>query len=115
MLRGCGNRSPHYCGQSTAPRLHAALGQQPPEPPDLTRGCLPLQCRHTSPWHLSCVCRIATCSSLLKEEDDANTPKDPWGTDFPRDRVPGGRVRASRPADKADRKVPRAGVQLLQL
>src|SRR5438046_6740817 len=66
MLRSCGNSSPRYCRQSTAPRLHAALGQQLPEPPDLTRRCVPLQRRHSSPWHLSCVCRIPTCSSLLR-------------------------------------------------
>src|SRR6266550_5917003 len=66
MLRSCGNSSPRYCRQSTAPRLHAALGQQLPEPPDLTRRCVPLQRRHTSPWHPSCVCRIPTCSSLLR-------------------------------------------------
>src|SRR5205823_6526833 len=56
----------HYCRQSTAPRLHAALGQQLSGSPDLTRRCVPLQRRHTSPWHLSCVCRIPTCSSLLR-------------------------------------------------
>src|SRR5205814_2347274 len=28
--------------------------------------CVPLQSRHSSPWHLSCVCRIPTCSSLLR-------------------------------------------------
>src|SRR5438034_8630816 len=66
MLRSCGSSSPHYRGQSTAPRLHAALGQQLTELPDLTRRCVPLQRRHTSPWHLSCVCRIPTCSSLLR-------------------------------------------------
>ena len=31
VLRECGSKTRKYCIQSTAPRLHAALGQQPPE------------------------------------------------------------------------------------
>src|SRR2546428_14131519 len=41
----------------------------------------------------------AVASGCFMEETDANTPKDRWGPDLPRDRVAGSRLRGHRHAD----------------
>src|SRR5437588_4361167 len=102
VLRSCGSSSPHDCGQTAAPRLHAALGQQLSEPPDLTRRCVPLQRRHTDITLAPLVCLSHTHLLFYsREEDDANTPKGDGGSHLSRDPVFGGRLRADGPAYEA--------------